>query len=188
MAIQGVRKVKSAQEKKHASLDSSGKGGEGPFKGGEDSREIIGMDPRIGGDGHEIGIVRPAGHQVHMKVGGQSGPGTGSYIDADVQTLGTERFPEGAGHQVDGFPKIGRLVGRKFKELGDRAVREDHEMARIVGKSVEDRKTGLAPVEDKIIFVIAGPRNFGKNIGIRFLLSCNITVAPGSPKMFHQGN
>lgn len=116
--------------------------------------EIAGVDPGGTGGGHEIGIVGPAGDDVDVEVLRNTGAGGGAKIEPNVKPLRLHGLAECIGHAVDQGPEIGGLLRGEESEVVDLAVGADHEMAEVVGVTIQDGKGCLGTAQDKMSGIV----------------------------------
>ena len=112
------------------------------------------MDAGGADGGEEVSVVRPAGDDVDVEMAGNAGAGGSAEVEPDIETVRLHGLAKGVGHPVDEGPEIGGLLGGEGGEVVHLAVGADHEVAEVVGKTVEDGKGGLGAGEDEVSGVV----------------------------------
>ena len=152
---------------------------------GVDGGEVAGVDAGSPDGSKEIGIVGPTGDDMDVKVAGHARAGGGAEVEADIEALWLHRLAESPGHAIHQGPEVGGLLVGECREVVHLAVGADHEVAKVVGKAVEDGEGGFGAGEDKVSRIIRGVGQSAKKIFTGFFLAGDIAVAPRGPEVFH---
>ena len=133
-----------------------------------DQFQGIGHDAGLADDGHEIGIARPAGHDVDVQVIGNARAGDFAEVDAHVKAI---RLHHGGkrGHAAAGeLPQVQQFLIGKAVQIRHFLVGNDHQMAAIVGITVQHGVAGAVARDHEIGNVIGRARNAAENALLQF--------------------
>ncbi len=136
----------------------------------------------IGEHGHEIGVSDPPGHEVGVNVVFDSGSGSGSDIEAEIETVRVHEMFErlfAAGGQAH---DLGHFFEDEGIEIADMPIGGDHEMPGIVGEVVEQDETMPAAGQDVIFSVSLGGFAFPAEEAAGAFRSADVLDAPRGPK------
>lgn len=74
---------------------------------GVDGGKVAGMNAGGADGSEEVGVIRPAGDDMDVKMFGHTGAAGGAEVEPDIKTRGLQAFLQGGGHAVDEGPQIG---------------------------------------------------------------------------------
>ena len=105
-------------------------------------------------DGKEIRVPRPARHDVLMQVSGDSGTRDRALVHPQVKAL--RRFDLANNlHSMRGqLAEFDTLSKAQIGVVRNVPVRQNQNMAGIVGKQVHHHEAGLAPIHNQVLFVV----------------------------------
>ena len=90
---------------------------------------------------------------MHVEMIGDSRSGTAPQVGADIDAVGLIRVLDRPSGQADAVPKFGVLVIAELVELLHPTVGQDHDVARRVRVSVENREDPLPSPDDQGLLV-----------------------------------
>jgi len=156
-------------------------------KPGIDGFQLGRVNPGLGLGGHEIYIVFPAGNHMDMNVMRDSRSGSFSDIDADVEPMGGERGFEECHRCVHSVPKIFLFPARKLLKFRDFAVGNDKTVTGIVRIPVQQDENRFGSEKNKMGGIVLSLADSTEEFRSTAFIFCrDISIAPGSPKMFHK--
>ena len=154
--------------------------------------DVLGQHARLSRGRHEVGVTRPAGHDVQVDVVAHAGAGAFPYVHPDVEPVGTVRFAEDRGRPLRQPHHLGQLVGAGGVQGPDVPIGRDHQVTRRVGVEVHDDETEVGAVQDEPFAVVAARRTAGRNgrvgaedTGARFPGGRDVIVPPRTPQNIH---
>jgi len=143
------------------------------------------MHARLGGCGHEVGVVAPAGDEVHMEMLLNPGARCRAKIDPDVESVRLERRRQRRLQRLQHRHHLQRLVVAQVFQRAGFAIGDDHEVAAIIGIDVKYGETALAAEENMVGFIVGAGRDPGEDVPGNFLWVLHVKIAPRRPEMFH---
>jgi hypothetical protein len=108
-------------------------------------------------DGHEIGVAVPTRDDVDMEVIGDAGAGDAAEVEADVEAVGFHDLGEGVLAAAGEDHEVGEFRFGEVVEVRGLTVRDDEEMAAVVGIGIEQREAGAIAGDDMVGDVVVRP-------------------------------
>lgn len=106
---------------------------------------MLGHDPRVREDRHEVDVPVPAGDDVDVEVVLQGRAGTPTEVDPDVGAVGRKRPIEGIERSIDERPDLRPFVLLEVAGIGDVAGGGDQKVAVGVRVAVQEYDRPIAP-------------------------------------------
>lgn len=140
-------------------------------------------------DGHEIRVTRPPGDNVQVEMFHDTGACDSAQVGPDVESVGSHDLAECGLALAGDEHELEELVGFESIEIRDLPVRDDHEVAPVVGIGVQEGVAGATAKDDMVGDVFRGLPDLveeGMVAGLgRGLWSEDVVDAPGSVQDGH---
>jgi hypothetical protein len=132
---------------------------------------------------HEVGIPRPTGNKMDMKVT-LSGPPRFSDVDSDVKSMRVQGLLQTGGGDREEMKKAPCLLPTEFLQVETMNIGNNHEMAIGIRKLIHHDK-GLGSAEqDQVLAILLFQKFLAKEASRLFFLQ-DIIHSPWGPKKFH---
>jgi hypothetical protein len=167
----------------------AGSAEEGVAEEGGQLSEGLGDDGGLSEDGHEIGVAGPAWDDVDMEVIGDSGASDAAEVDADVEAVGFHDLGEGILTPAGKDHEVGEFGFGEVVEVRGLTVRDDEEMAAVVGIGIEKCEAGSIAGDDMVGDIVIGLGDAREEGGVarRGFGGEDVLDSPGSVEDFHGG-
>lgn len=151
--------------------------------------EGFGQYPRVGEHRHEIGVARPARHDMDVQMLGDARARRAAQIEADVETFGLHHLRQGVLATADKLHEAGQFLVRKAVQIKNLLVGDDHQMAASIGEFIEQRVARAVARDDEIRNIVIGLGDLGEqgHARGRGLGSDDVMDSPGCVEHFHAG-
>ena len=149
--------------------------------------DVFGNSPDIGDDAYKIMIAMPARDNVEMEMIGDSRPGNGADIAADIETVrGKVSLQDGRG-LLHSFHQGKIFFGGKLGDTAYMARGRNQEMAIGIGKAIEqDKRQFVSIKKEKILVGPGGPARLEETVTDLWGIAEDMFNSPGSPERFHK--
>lgn len=145
---------------------------------------ILGDDPGLGGNSHEVGVAVPTGHDMKMQMPGQARAGTSTEIQPHIEAMRIDSFLEGLLCFSQALQKSEHFIISQIVKIGFVSKRGNKQVAIGVRETVHTNQDEFVSPEHQVFRIFRGGADItAKEAIVRVIQSSNVFHPPRRPEI-----